>query len=471
MKFTLTAAVICAAAIAASGQHISEPGKSEQADTAKTAKSADTFSSLGSFMRSGSFQFEARTFAMGTVNKGNLLDYHTLATGGGIGYYSPRWRGLHFGISGFFVFQVYEHNIRIADPSTGNGNRYEILLYDMNDLDNTSDLDRMEDFYLAWDRGGFSAVAGRQRIHTPLLNEQDNRMRHNSFNGITLRYKKNGWTAMGGFYSALTMRGTVNWYSAEESFGVYPFGRNPLGTPSEYAGNIRSRGIGVAGVTKQSERLRLQAWNYTAENVFNMLQIQAEGDAGAGNVKLLYGLQGFWQTPLNKGGNPELTKAYIDPDSPAYAAGAKVGAGNQRKRLTLNALRIHDSGRLLFPREWGREEFFVSLPRERHEGNGDVWSVMLRYEDEVSESFRYMIGAASVRNPSTDSFALNKYGIPSYYHFAGTAEYAFGGYLKGLHIMAIIANKTAARPEKVDDAERINRVDLWNFSLVGNYRF
>ncbi len=422
-------------------------------------------------MRSGSFQFEARTFAMGTINRGDLLDYHTLAAGGGIGYYSPKWKGLHFGVSGFFVFQIYEHNIRIADPTTGNVNRYEILLYDMNDLSNTSDLDRMEDFYLAWDRGGFSAVAGRQRIHTPMLNEQDNRMRHNSFSGLTLRYEKNGWSGLAGIYNSLTMRGTVDWYSAEESFGVYPFGRNPLGTPSEYAGNVRSRGIGVAGIRKESEFIALQIWNYTAENVFNMLQVQAEGRAGKGDVKLLYGLQGFWQKPLNNGGNPELTKAYIDPDAPGYAAGAKLGAGTEVRKLTLNTLRIHDSGRLLFPREWGREQFFVSLPRERHEGNGDVWSVMLRYEEEVSENFRYMLGAASVRNPSTDSFALNKYGVPSYYHFAGTAEYAFGGYFKGLHIMAIVANKVAARPSEVNDAERINRVDMWNFSLVGNYHF
>lgn len=447
------------------GHDLSDP----EVHASTPARSYDTF---GEFMRSGSFLFNVRSFGMGTVNRGELLDYSTLAVGGGIAYYSPLYKGLHFGVSGFFTFQTFEHNVRRADPTTGNGNRYEILLYDMNNLSNTAELDRMEDFYLAYDRGGFSAVFGRQRVNTPMLNEQDNRMNHNSFNGLTMRYNKDGFSVFSGLYTSVTMRGTVDWYSVEESFGVYPFGRNPLGTPSDYHGNISSRGIAVLGAGYSKASLHLQAWNYTAENVFNLAQFQAEGTVAAGSTSLLYGVQVFHQSAINEGGNPEPEAAYIDPSSQTLAIGGRIGVGSADRNFTLNALRIGPGGRLLFPREWGREQFFVSLPRERHEGNGDVTALTAKYEYAFArEGLKAMLGAGAVRNPNIERFRLNKYGVPSYYHFAGSVDYTFSGYLDGLHLTLIAVNKTAMDRKGLSDEFRINRVDLWNFSAIVNYRF
>lgn len=467
LKFwTAALSVLCI--FTARAQH--GPGIFDPADTAVIAP--DTFATFGDFMRAGSFQFEARSFGMGTINRGDLLNYATLAAGGGIGYYSPRIKGFHFGVSGFFAFQIFEENIRRADPTTGNVNRYEILLYDMNDLSNTGELDRMEDFYLAYDRGGFGAVFGRQRVHTPMLNEQDNRMRHNSFNGLTLKYAKNRWSGFAGVYTSITMRGTVDWYSVEESFGVYPFGRNPLGTPSGYRDNISSRGIGVLGAAYRDKSLHVQAWNYTAENVFNLAQLQAEGRIEAGGTGVLYGVQAFHQSALNDGGNPDIEAAYIDPAATTLAIGGRLGAGDARRNFTINALRINAGGRLLFPREWGREQFFVSLPRERHEGNGDVTAFTAKYEHTFArKGLKAMLGAGTVRNPGIERYRLNKYGVPSYYHFAGSVDYTFKGYLEGLHLMLIAVNKTAMDASKISDEFRINRVDLWNFSAIVNYRF
>ena len=103
---------------------------------------------LGRDLDKGRFEFHARSFFMSTVNRGDLLDYSAMAAGAGLGYYSPKWKGFHFGFSGFFVFQLFEHNIYKSDPTTNNTNRYEILLFDMNDFSNRRDLDRLEEFYL-----------------------------------------------------------------------------------------------------------------------------------------------------------------------------------------------------------------------------------------------------------------------------------------------------------------------------------
>lgn len=428
---------------------------------------------LGEFLKNGEVDFHVRSFLMGTRNRGELLNYSTMAFGAGLGYYSPSFKGFHVGFSGFFVFQLFEHNVRIADPTTGNVNRYEILLYDMNDLQNTRDLDRLEHLYVSYLNSGFQAVFGRQSVNSPLLNEQDNRMRPNTFSGLTLRYRNEGWDLYSGWFSHVTMRGTVDWYSIEDSFGVYPFGRSPFGEASLYKDNITSRGLGMLGMKKNLDHKgSVEVWNYWAENVFNTNFVQTDWRINLGMTDLDWGIQGFYQTPTGSGGNETEAMAYIMPNEKTYGIGSKVGLNYENHAFSMNFLGISDSGRFLFPREWGRERFYVSLPRERFEGNGGVVALTAKYDwKPIDKNYSGSFGVSSVRNPDIDNYELNKYGVPSYYHFVGEADYKFKGYLKGLDMRFILVNKTAKNPQAVPDRFRINRVDMWNVNLVMDYKF
>lgn len=429
--------------------------------------------SLKEFLMGGKLDIHTRTFWMSTINRGELLDYSTAAFGAGLGYHTPEWKGFQAGFSGFFTFQLYEHNLRLADPTTGNVNRYEILLYDMNDVDNTNDLDRLEDLYLAYRYKNLRAVFGRQTVNSPLLNEQDNRMRPNHFSGLSVYYTGGEWELTGGWYTHATMRGTVDWYSVESSFGVYPFGRNPMGVPSQYRDNISSKGIGLLGVKwKPLSTASLQVWNYSAENVFNLTFAQADANFGKGSWFAVTGLQGFYQLPVHNGGNSDLMKSYIGHDETSLGVGARAGLSNRKHTLTVNMLRVDARGRFLFPREWGREIFYASLPRERFEGSGDLWALNLRYEQSLmQEKLKTMFAVGTTRMPSVNNFVHNKYGVPSYYHVAASVGYHFHGYLEGLELMFLAVNKTAQNPDSVEDIYRINRVDMWNLNAVINYHF
>ncbi len=428
---------------------------------------------LKEFLMGGKLDIHTRTFWMSTINRGELLDYSTAAFGAGLGYHTPEWKGFQAGFSGFFTFQLYEHNLRLADPTTGGVNRYEVLLYDMNDLDNTNDLDRLEDLYLAYRYKNLRAVFGRQTVNSPLLNEQDNRMRPNHFSGLSVYYTGDEWELTGGWYTHATMRGTVDWYSIESSFGVYPFGRNPMGVPSQYRDNISSKGIGLLGVKwKPLSTASLQVWNYSAENVFNLTFAQADANFGKGLWFAVTGLQGFYQLPVHNGGNSDLMKSYIGHGETSLGVGARVGLSNGKHTLTTNMLRVDARGRFLFPREWGREIFYASLPRERFEGSGDLWALNLRYEQRLmQEKLTTMFAVGTVRMPSVSDFVHNKYGVPSYYHVAASVGYHFHGYLEGLELMFLAVNKTAHNPGDVEDIYRINRVDMWNLNAVINYHF
>jgi len=428
---------------------------------------------LASFVKSGEFDFHMRSFFMQTLNKGELLDYATWGLGGGMGYYSPSFKGFHVGFSGFFVFQLYEQNLRKIDPTTGSNNRYEILLYDMNDFENSKDLDRLEELYLSYLKGGFKATYGRQKINTPLLNEQDNRMRPNLFSGLTLRYRASDWKYTLAWYDHVTMRGTVDWYGVGESFGVYPFGRNVSGAASAYKGNILSKGIGLAGISNNHEKLgHFQYWSYLAENVFHLQFGQWDKQFSRGKLRFNFGLQGFYQGALGFGGNLDPDKTYMLAGEKSHGFGMKLGLNDSQQGVSLNLLRIANKGRFLFPREWGREQFFASLPRERFEGNGDLTALAVRYNWTPSDrSLRGNLGMSLVSASDTDNYRMNKYGVPSYFHFSGGLDLPLEGYLEGMDLKFLLVNKTASSPEKITEFSRINRVDLWNINFIVDYRF
>ena len=104
--------------------------------------SQDTTSFLSAFSR-GKFTGHFRYFYMNTNNEKGLSDYHAQAAGGGLQYHTALFHGFQFGVSGFFVFNVWSSNLTIPDSSTKQLNRYEIGLYDITDPSNTKNIDRL----------------------------------------------------------------------------------------------------------------------------------------------------------------------------------------------------------------------------------------------------------------------------------------------------------------------------------------
>lgn len=445
-------------------------GQVEEADSLNSAQ-VDTVS-LAKTLKSGEVDFHIKSFFMSTINKGDLLNYATLASGAGIGYTTPEWKGFQARFNGFFSFQVFEQNVRIADPITGAGNRYELLLYDMNDLSNTNRLDRLEELYISYRKNRFKLTLGRQKVNSPLLNEQDNRMRPNVFSGLSAVYSGMNTKITAMWINSVMIRGTVDWYSVEESFGVYPFGRNLYGEPSDYKGRIESKGIAMTGVQYHKSGLTLQGWNYFTENVFNMSFLQSDYILNVGQVRIHTGIQGFHQFAVNDGGNTDSQRAFIHPEEKASGIGAKLGVFSGRHNVSLNFLGINDKGRFLFPREWGREILYASLARERYEGSGDMNAIVLKYDliTPVKGLFA-QLGAGKVNHTNIDSFTTNKYGIPSYYHFSGMLNYKLKDYFDGVNLQLLVVNKAPQDRSLLTDRLRINRVEMWNINLVLDYRF
>jgi hypothetical protein len=430
-----------------------------------------TDKNLRSFFERGEFELHARSIFMSTFNKDELTDFSSLGLGAGIGYRTPYYKNFRIGISGFFIFQLYDHNL-VDESGAGMGSRYELTLYDMHDPENKQDLDRLEELFIEYKRIGFGITLGRQKVHSPFLNEQDNRMRPNLFSGLMAKYERGKMQLEGGWLSGVSPRGTINWYSIEDSYGVYPFGRNVYGEASGYQGNISSKGIGLLGLKYNSSTGRLQAWNYYADNVFNLSFVQADQQFSLGEQRLLLGAQGFYQTAINQGGNHDPSKSYIQPRDDAFGLSLRTGVRKGAHQLTLNYLGISKNGRFLFPREWGREVFYASLPRERYEGSGGTNAYTLKYDYAIpGKNITAMAGVGRVDFPEVHNYKLNKYELPSYYHIAGRIDYRPKGFMEGMDIMLQAVHKIAQEPSHLTPRDFLNKVDMWNLTLMVDYRF
>lgn len=435
---------------------------------------ADSTSILSAF-RKGTFSGHFRYYFMATDNKEGLTDYYANAVGGGIKFETGRFKNFQVGVSGFFVYNIGSSDLSIPDSKTKQMNRYETGLFDIEDPANKKDIDRLEELYIKYHYKSNHITLGKQLINSPFINLQDGRMRPTEVEGI--------WTEINsikkiklqlGYLYGISPRSTVKWFKVAESIGIYPVGVNDNGSKSEYAGNLESKGIFLAGIiTQLNENLKLQFWNQYTENIFNSAMLQADYEYPlTQNSKLFAAAQLVRQDAVNDGGNEDPSKTYFEKGARAITFGTRLGWKNNKWETSLNYNRITADGRYLMPREWGRDPFFTFLPRERNEGLGDAHALVGKVNYKIPKArITTSIAFGHYELPDVTDFKLNKYGIPSYNQLNVDARYKFGGILKGLETQLLFVYKGKTGNSYGNDKYVINKVDMSLWNIVFNYQF
>jgi len=246
-----------------------------------------------------------------------------------------------------------------------------------------------------------------------------------------------------------------------------------MGSDENYKHHIDSEGVATLGLEYFIDQAKIEFWSYVAEGVFGLSMLQATGNIKAeSGPQLLWGIQGLYESAIGNGGNENPEKAYILPSEHTYGFGLRGGLKWTHSELTLNFLKISDQGRFLFPREWGREQFFVSLPRERFEGLGGVDVKMIQFDQKViQDKLKIGFGFSYVDNPDQNNLRLNKYGIPDYYQVSGLFDYRFIGFFQGLDLQLLVVGKKEGPGQEIALENMINRVNMINYSLIIDYRF
>jgi len=453
-------------------QHQEVPEKPEMYK-GKEVRTDDTTSLLSAFKR-GQTNGHFRYFFMATDNKRGLTDYYANAAGGGIRFETAKFHGFQFAVSGFYIFNIGSSDLTLADSTTGQLNRYEAALFDVEDPANKKDIDRLEEFYLRYNYKNSNLVAGRQLINTPFINLQDGRMRSTGVEGVWAEFNELKKTTIeGGWLYAISPRGTTKWYNTGESIGIYPGGLNIDGTKSAYQNSIESKSAALLGISTSINNLKLQVWDLFSENVFNTAMLQADLMYPLKNKSSAFAsAQLIRQDAVNDGGNPDAAKTYFEKGGKAITFGAKAGWRNTLLEASVNYNRITAHGRYLMPREWGREPFFTFLPRERNEGFGDVHAFMAKVNYNIPRSgIKTSLAGGYYQMPDVKNYKLNKYGLPSYTQINGDVRYSFTGTFKGLEAELLIAGKINNGETYNNTRYEINKVDMLQYNFVLNYHF
>ena len=440
----------------------------------KSAQTSDTTSILAAFKR-GHVNGHFRYYFMSTQNEPGLTDYFAHAAGGGLRFETAGFHGFRFAVSGFYTFNIGSSDLGKPDAATGQVNRYEIALFDVEDPYNKKDLDRLEEFYLKYNYQKSFIVYGRQLINTPFINLQDGRMRPTGVEGVWLELNEIPKTKIeGGWLSAVSPRGTTHWFNTAASVGIYPAGVTASGSKSQYRNNLQSKGIFMLGVQVQTGKyIEWQVWNLLAENIFNSAMLQADIRFPLkNNSKFFAAAQFVRQDALKNGGNADAEKAYFEKGGRAAAFGAKAGWKNNRWETSINMNRITKTGRYLMPREWGREPFFTFLPRERNEGFADVTAVMAKAGYQLpKQRLNTSLAAGYYRLPDIKNYRFNKYGLPSYLQINADVRYTFSKMFSGLEAQLLVAGKIKKGDTGNNKRYEINKVNVTIYNFVLNYHF
>lgn len=430
-------------------------------------------STLAYALRKGSrTDLSFRYYYMTTRNEKELSNYYAHAFGGGLRYQTGIYKGFQFTLGGFFVWNLASSDLAKPDPTTGAPNRYEVGQFDMQDFSNKNHMDRLEEFNVRYHLKKSVLTLGKQHVNTPFINPQDGRMRPTAEQGLWIDMQDIPRLKLqAGWLTGISPRGTIRWFKADESIGIYSSGQTTDGRRSNYKGNLQSSGIGVVGLQYLLKPTwTLQAWEYFAENIFNTAMIQSDIKWNLpGKMALIGGVQYIHQGAIRNGGNDSLSKTYFDPSQTSNLISARVGFQYNRQRVQFNYTRITADGRFLFPREWGREPMYTFLKRERNEGAGDVNAFTMNLLTDWTKRFKSEFSYGYYRLPETGNVALNKYAMPSYHHFLADLNYEFSGFFKGLQAELLYTFKPEA--QDVRNARLvINKVNMHHLNVIINYR-
>lgn len=432
--------------------------------------------SIKDFFKKSHLHGHARNYFMATVNDGDLYDYWTNAMGGAIGFESPIYHGFQMGVQGIFTFQTFSSDLNKVDSTVMKSANWEKELYDIHRPYVKSDLDRLEAFYLKFHFGNSFLSYGKMNINKgPLLLSRDGRMKPFVYRGFwseIREVKDNAFTL--GWIHGVSSRGTTEWVSINEAIGSLNNGYLPDDSKAKYHESAHTKGIGVFGVENESiENFKVQYWGYFFHHLFFMNWVQMDYE----RKNWFSGVQFVLQTPTKKQGELSYEKRYMQPDEKGIVLNPMFGVQTTDKQVKLSVayLRSFDKGRFLFPRELGRENFYVSQPRSWVDGFGNTNMYMLRvtYQPAKKGWHNFVLDTRLnyVDDPGLNNLRFNKYNVINYYQATVDIRYKFTKWLKGLEMQLLYIARYTPDTDNADPVDIFYRTNFHHINFITNIKF
>lgn len=386
---------------------------------------------LGDIFRESTLHGHIRNFFMATINREDLTNYYTNATGGAIGFTTGNFKGFEIGVKGIFTFKTFGSDLGLEDPITGENAKWEYELYDVLNQGNFKDLDRLEEFYIKYRFGNSYISYGKlETEYTPLLNHSDGRMKpfaHRGFWGYInldpLHTINLGWL------DGVSPRSTTEWFDLEEGIGLFFNGFQPNGGRANYHEFYPVNGIGIFNYHYRGKNFKLAIYDVFIDKLHNTLWTEAGYNFDDFNL----GLQYVYQTPMKFSESLAYENRYVQPDENGQVLSSQMGWGNNRFSFAFAYTHAFDTGRFLFPKELGRDRFFTSIPRSRLEGLGAANVYTLKGELLLPRpDIHFGVELQQVKGTTPGQMRFNKYNVDESFQLNTHFTYAVDGFLEGL---------------------------------------
>lgn len=433
-----------------------------------TAHDYQQAKSLKEWFRNGHTSGLLRLSAMSTFNDDELTDHAALGAGGRLYYHTAIFHGFQLGVGGLYIYNLASTDLSQKDPSTAELSRWERQLFDITDPENKKDLDRLEELFVKYRYHNLNVTFGKQPINTPLVNEQDTRMKPTAMHGAWFDYKNKKYIHLYfGWFDKASPRSTTEWYTLSEAIGIYNQGQNIDGSSSAYRNNINTEGLIVFGLVTEKSKYKIKFWQYSLLNIMNT--VFWEGEMQKNNF--LFGLQFINQFQLKNGGSEHPLQKYYSDKSVNLFSG-RVQYRTNRWKISLNSSTALGQGRFTFPRELGTADLYTYISRHRIEGLGRFNTHTFKlnfYPDKYHKNLD--IGLYFAYTSTSSKPKYNKYNFISYGQLNLDIKQQLSNNLDGLELRLLLVVDRSGDRLTQDPTLVFNKTNLVHLNLIANYSF
>ncbi|WP_339647846.1 hypothetical protein [uncultured Salegentibacter sp.] len=437
--------------------------KAQSSDSLKDEKPQ-----LIDIFKNATFHGHIRNFYMNTINRGELKDYYTNASGGAIGFTTGNFKGFEIGVKGIFTYKTFGSDLGVEDAVTGKNAKWEYELYDVLNKGNFRDLDRLEELFIRYRFGNSYLSYGKfETEFTPLLNHSDGRMKPFAHRGGWAHLNFNSKHQVNlGWLDGVSPRSTTEWFSMDEALGLFYNGFQPNGEMADYHEFYPSSGIGILNYNFRKDNFQLNFYDFYEDKIMNTIW----AEIGYNLADFNFGVQYVYQNPFSFSEDLAYVNRYVQPGENGQVLSSQLSWEKSGFNLALGYTHAFDTGRFLFPKELGRDRFFTSISRSRLEGlgNADVFILKAAYHVPKPD-FHIGIEMQQLQGPETGKFEFNKYNVDETFQINSHLSYHAHGFLEGLNFDILWIYR---RNQNHTDAQSIfNKSNFNQLNFVTNFNF
>ncbi len=425
-------------------------------------------SNLSEALTQGTTHGEIRNFFMSTINREELKDYYTNALGFSLKYETKPLHG--FSMGGHFrsVFRTFGSKLSQEDNQLGTTAKWEYELYDLLNRGQYRDINKLQELYLKYQFNQSYISLGRlETEYTPLLNDSDGRMGPFAHQGLWAHHQLNSNSTLDlGFINRVSPRSVTDWFSVNQSIGLFFNGFLANGEEANYNQTTNSKGIGIAKYAYSKTNWNVVFYDIYIHQLLNTIWLEADYTYNNWNL----GAQYVYQQGADFQRQLPLAHQYIRDDENGQVLSIQLAWKTTDWQFSFAYTKLFDTGRLLFPKEFGRDRFYTSIPRSRMEGLGDADVFVLKTQRFFPQTgLDVLLELQSIQGPSLNDFKFNKYNIDETYQANAIVNYDATQLLKGLSFEGLLVY----RYNKNDTTDEVifNKSNFLQLNFMTYFRF